>query len=278
MLIFEYFNVLTKLFHFTGHAPLSSLDASSRNCTHLLPIIFSSMIASLVAMFLILVSHLSSYGLIHSVIRVAAVVSGLFVILSANCECWRHKVVYQQLVQRIHQMEKFLIVTFSLNETNLIPNSYKKKVLMIFSLFFVSQALVFSEVWQVTGNFLLAIFVPLLRITHPISVAHFMLYNDTVTTFIKNLNLKTKYSPPFADTKAQIEFLKNIKLTHLNIWKLVRHINVFFGWNSLFIIIHSFFYIQAQSYWIFLTIQVNLGWLGMMGKFDCNMLNSAIFP
>lgn len=268
MLIFEHFHVPTRIFHFAGHAPICSLDLKTQTCSQLVSIAVSSFIAISMAVFLIFVPHLSAYGLIHNVIRLSSVLSGLFVILLANWECWRYKNVYQRLVQRTHRIEKFLVNTFSLNETQLIPSSYKTKVLLIFCLFFVSQSLVFSEVSLATGtrNLLSSVFTSLLRFIHPISVVHFMLYSDTVTIFIQNLNQQTQNSPACLDSKAQVEFLKSVKLLHLDMWKLVRQINIFFGWNLLFVVIHSFIYMQVQLYWIFLTLQVKFSLLGIIGK------------
>lgn len=271
MLIFEHFHLLTKFFHLTGHAPISSSDPKLQSKHQLVSIAISSFVTISLAMFLIFVPHLSSYGLIHNVIRLSSVITGLFVILLANCDCWRYKNVFQRLVHRIDHIEKFLNLSLSLNENELTSNSYKtyrNKVLIIFSLFFISQSLVYTEVWLANGthNLLSSFFTSLLRLTHPISVAHFMLYNDTVTIFLQNLNQQTRSSPAFFNSKIQVKFLKNIKIMHLELWKLVRKINIYFGWNLLFVIIHSFIYIQVQLYWIFLNLQVKFSLLGIIGK------------
>lgn len=268
MLIFEHFRVPTKFFHFIGHAPISSLDISSHNYTQIVAVVLSSFTALSIASFLIFVPHLSSFGLIHNVIRLSSVLSGLLVILLANWSCWRQKLVYQRLAQRVHQIEKFLIHTFSLKDTELIPNWYKTKALLIFSLFFVSQGLVFSEVLLAQNhNLLSSFFNSSLRITHPISVVHFMLYNDTIAVFLQILNQQAQTSPLVClNAKDQLEFLKNVKRMHLDIWKLVRQVNIYFGWNLLFVIIHSFIYIQVQLYWIFLNLQVKFNILGIIGK------------
>lgn len=268
MLLFEHFLLITKIFHFAGHAPISSLDPKPQSCSQIVTIAVSTFTAISIAAYLVFVPHLSAYGLIHNVIRLSSVLSGLFVVLFANWECWRYKNVYHRLIQRTHRIEKFLISTFSLNEMQLIPNSYKTKVLLIFSLFFISQTLVFSEVSLATGtrNLLSSFFTSLLRLTHPLSVVHFMLYSDTVTVFIQHLNQQTQSSPTCLNFKVQVEFLKNIKQMHLDLWKLIRQINIYFGWNLLFVIVHSFIYMQVQLYWIFLTLQVKFSLLGIIGK------------
>lgn len=268
MLTFEYFGVLTKIFHFAGHAPIYSLDPHPQTCTQLTSAAMSSCIALSTVIFLVFVPHLTSYGIIHNVIRLCSVLSGSFVIFLANWSCWRHKNVYQRLVQRMHRIEKLIIHTLSLNDSDLIPNFYRTKALIIFILFFVSQTVVFTEVWLVTGNhnLLSSFFNSFLRITHPISVVHFMLYSDTVTICIQKLNEQMKSSPNCLDSTAQVVFLKTVKLMHLDIWKLVRQMNVYFGWNLLFVIIHSFFYVQVQLYWIFLSLQVKFNLFGIIGK------------
>lgn len=268
MLVFKQFRVLTKLLFFIGHAPIFKSGTRPGNCTHIVAVTLSSFTTLSVAGFLIIVPHLSSFGLIHNVIRLSSVLSGTLVMLLANWNCWRHRNVYNRLVQRKHQIEKFLIHTIRLSETDLIPNWYRIKVLVIFCLFFLSQGMVFVEVWLANQhhNLLSSFLTSLLRMMHPISVVHFMLYNDSVTLFIQLLNKQTKNLPIFLNAKLQVEFLKNVKQMHLDLWKLVRQMNVYFGWNLLFVIIHSFIYIQVQLYWIFLNLQVRFNLLGIIGK------------
>lgn len=268
MLIFEHFPTFIKIFNFIGHAPISSIKLDMNCFTQLLSLVLSSSTATFIAIFLLFFPHISASGTIHGVIGSSSVLSGLFVVLSANWECSQRKNIYKQLIHRLQQVEKLFIVKFSLKETELVPKLYRKKVLLIFGLFFVSQSLLFSEIWYLIGtdHLLSSFFTSLLRVIHPLAVIHVMLYSDVITVSIQCLNYLTQNSPVCLYSKAQIEFLKAIKLVHLDIWKVVRQINLYFGWNLLFLTIHSFFYIQVQLYSVFLTLQVKFSTLEIVGK------------
>lgn len=270
MLIFDYFKVFMKICHVTGHAPISTLNLNPKSfIVSATPVTLSSLSALAITVFLLVFPHLSSYGPTHTVVNFASLLSCSLVILSANWKCWYHKKIYYGLLQRTEEVEKFFSHKSSSEQAHqLIVRLFKQKVLLIFVLFFVSQALVFGEVWYVTGSnhLLTSFFTSLLRSTHPIAVLHFLLYNEAVNVFIQNLNKQIYDSPICVQSTSKIAFLKNIKSVHLDLWKLVGQINKYFGWNLLFIIIHSFMYIQSQLYWIFLALQVKFSILGIVGK------------
>ncbi|KAJ6642677.1 hypothetical protein Bhyg_07630 [Pseudolycoriella hygida] len=143
---------------------------------------------------------------------------------------------------------------------------YRLKILLISFLFFLSQGLVFAEVLFLSeGRGLFSSFLTSsLRSMFPLAICHVVLYSDLITMFIDEINIQIKYSPKYHNVTTRIEFLKNVKLLHMDLWKLVGQINIFFGWNLLILIINSFIYITYQLYWIFLALELKWPTLGMV--------------
>lgn len=145
---------------------------------------------------------------------------------------------------------------------------YKLKMVLLYIMYFLSQILVFVEVWLLDSeNTLSSVFIMLFRATYPMQVLHFVLYCDIVTMFFRALNEDIRQSPIFVHHVSKIEFFKYAKLVHLDLWKLVVEINNFFGLILLFSTMFWFIDITHQLYWIFLNAYSKLNWLGIIGGY-----------
>lgn len=145
---------------------------------------------------------------------------------------------------------------------------YRLKVLLILTLFVASQSLLFAEVLIVSGSSKLKswFLTASLRSIYPIAILHVVLYGDLITMFIEEVNVQLRNSPKCSSTSSRIEVLRNVKLLHMDVFKLAVQINTFFGWNLLVLIINGFIYIIKQLYWIFLAIELRWHKLAVIGK------------
>lgn len=271
MFLSEHFKILLRIFSFAGLAPIF-VTAAETNYTYLIPAILTSLTSIVIVTFLLFFPHFESYGPINTIINFASLTSSLLMILSANWQCYYYKSVYLRIVRRIQQMENRFTQTFSKKSSlKIIAFRYRLKVLLIFFLFFLSQGLVFTEAWLVgeAHGLVSSFFTSLSRFMYPIIILHIVLYSDTVTIFIQELNEDIRNSPICFHSSAKMELLKKIKLMHMDVWKLVMQLNRYFGWNLLFLVLSAFVYITYQLYWIFLTLQVKWNPIGLIGRLIC---------
>lgn len=277
MFLSGYSNFLLRIFCLIGIAPHYAKTTKSRNSRRIsqsIPIVLSTFLTLFLTIFLLIFPHFESLGPIHTIINFSYVFSLFLTIFSANFQCYFYKSVYRRAIRRIRKIQKIYKEKFVTKFIHRFQLRYRIKVLVIFILFFISQGLVFIEVWLISEtrglwSSLTASFVTsLLRILYPMHIFHIVLYSDVLAMFVKNLNLQSQnlsMSISFSLSN-KVEFLKNIKTMHMEISKLVAEINVFFGWNLLFLVINSFIYISYQLYWIFLTVQLKWGLLAIIGK------------
>lgn len=191
-------------------------------------------------------------------------------ILNANARCCCCKHTYQSILNLIQQIEcEYKQKTLRELPIQSIALRYRLKAALILVLFFLSQGLVFAEVWRANVNYLGSSFlISFVRITYPIQILHFILYNDILVMFMHKLNDEIKDLPDFLHSSSKIELLKFVKMMHMDLWKLVGLINNYFGWNLVFTLMYSFIYITGQLYWIYLTVHDKLDVLGLIGKSD----------
>lgn len=269
MFLTKNFNILFALFKFIGIAPISreAKITISKRLVYILPILLSSIFSLCIATFLLIFPHFESHSSIHTIINFASQISFLVIIFTANCQCYCYVSVYQNIIYQIRQIEERFREKFWVKCPINIKFNYILKVLLIFFMFFVSQGLVFVEVLLTEAHGWSSFLTSFLRLIYPLAVLHVILFSDIVTMFILELNAQIKNSPTFFHSSSKIEFLKNIKLMHIDIYKLVAQINTFFGWNLLFLIINSFIYITYQLYWIFLALELKWDVLAIVGRF-----------
>lgn len=268
MFLLEQFNTLLSLYKFIGLAPISAkADTTLKKLIYILPVILVSFFSLCVATFLLVFPHFESYSSIHTIINFASQISFLLIIFTANCQCFHYKTVYQNIAYQIQQIEKRGQEKFWVRSSVNIKFKYVLKMGIIFFLFFLSQGLVFVEVLvTVSSHIWSSILTSLLRLIYPLAALHVILFSDIVTIFILELNEQIRNSITFFHSSSKIDILKNVKLMHMDLWKLVTQINVFFGWNLLFIIINSFINITYQLYWIFLALELKWNVLAIVGR------------
>lgn len=268
MLFIEQFSILLRIFYITGLKPVPTVESNLKDKVSLLPVILSPIFGTAIATYLAFFPHFDSHGPISVIINYGLILTSFLMILSANGQCFCYKRTYQSILNLIQQVEdKYKEKSLRRLPVQSIALRYRLKVASIFFLYFLSQGLVFAEVWLDNVNHLDSAFLTsFMRSTYPIQIIHFVLYNDIVVMLIHKLNDEIKDSPAFLHSSSKIEFLKYLKLMHMDLWKLVVMINNFFGWNLLFTIMYSFIYITYQLYWIFLTMHDKLDVLGVIGK------------
>lgn len=258
-------------FCFIGTAPCSKSTKINnlKRVAHLIPVLSSIIVSFCLTIFLLIFPHFESLGPIHTIINFSYVLSLLLTILSANCQCYFYKSVYHRTNYGIQQIQSRYKDKCFAKFSFQFQRCYKVKILVIFILFFASQGLVFLEVYLLseTNGMWSSFVISLLRILYPMHVLHIVLYCDVITMFIKRLNFQVRNSSTCFHSTNKVEFLKNIKLLHMELLKLVAQINIFFGWNLLFLMINSFIYISYQLYWIFLSLQLHWGVLAIFGRF-----------
>lgn len=268
MLLIEQFSFLLRIFYISGLKPVPTVGSNLIYIVSLLPVILSPIFGTAIATYLAFFPHFDSHGPISVIINYGSILTSLLMILSANAQCYGLKRTYQSILNLIQQIEnKYKEKSLRKLPVQSIALRYRLKVAFIFLLFFLSQGLVFAEVWLDNVDHLVSSFLTsFMRSTYPVQIIHFVLYSDIVVMLIHKLNDEMKDSPAFLHSSSKMEFLKYVKLMHMDLWKLVVLINNFFGWNLLFTIMYSFIYITYQLYWIFLTMHDKLDVLGVIGE------------
>lgn len=276
MLLFEHFNYILSLFKLFGIAkiPIAEKETTLKHFIDYTPVLLSTLIGLVLAFYLIFIPPFKPYSSVHAILSYARLVSCSLVIISANCQCFFYRSLYKNIHYRISRMEHRCKEMFLATFPRKMAFHYRLKVLLIFFLFLLSQGLVLAELLIISGpSRLLSFFLTLtLRSVYPIAVLHVVLYGDFITMFIQETNLQiSKRSPKDVNPLSKIELLKNIKLFHMDLWKLVAQLNIFFGWSLLVLIIASFIYITSQLYWIFLALELRWHKLAMIGKLTISL-------
>lgn len=270
MWLLDHFEIVLRPLKFLGLAPLISRKMKNikfKRFLFVLPIVLSSTCSLSIASLLLIFPHFESHSSIHTIINFASLISFFLIIFTANCQSYCYKSVYQNIFYQIRQIEKRCAEKFWVKIPRKIKFHFLLKVVLVLFLFIISQALVFVEVLLTEAHVWSSFFTSLLRLIYPLAVLHVILFSDIVTMFILELNEQIRNSPTFVHSSSKFEFLKNVKLIHMDLWKLVVQINTFFGWNLLFLIINSFIYITYQLYWIFLALELKWNLLALIGMF-----------
>lgn len=253
------FNNFMIVFFFFGQAPFryGNVHIKLKTKSYLIPVILSSMNVSVTG-FLLYFNHRQSFGPINSIITVASLLTGMVLNLSAILQCSLHPSMYQNLVYQISKIEKSFREHFSENlPSSSLASRYRRKVLIIFSFAIINNVLSAFTLW----NFLhedgipIAVLQTMISGFSAIAIIHAILYVDIASMFFRVLNLSIKNSPVCFYSARKIEFMKNIKLMHLDLWKLVAQINSFFSWSLLSFTINFMINLVYDLYKIFRVIQ-----------------------
>lgn len=138
-----------------GMAPINiELENKSflQNCLNAIPIMMTSLLSVGVATYLLYHPIFESSGTIHGIINFASLLSVWLIIISGNGQCFLFSTAYQNINDQIRRIEKRYKDNFSPEFTINLSRQYRRKVCMAFSLFFVSQGILFYEVRLLTGT------------------------------------------------------------------------------------------------------------------------------
>lgn len=266
MIFLEQYNFLLKLFYFIGLKPAVKSRTKMGKLADLVPAIVTSLLCIALSVYLLFFPHFASYGIVFAMIFYGSLIPSLLMILSATIQCYFKKNDYKTILNQIGKLEKQLDEKSTKLCIKCVAFRYNIKFVILYIVFFISQLLVFVEVKLMhPGRVWSSIGISLIRATYPIQLLHFVLYGDTATMFLHQLNRKFRQTPIFIHKSGKIEFLKYVKLMHYELWKLVDGINKFFGWNLVFISMYWFIHITHQSYWVFLHMNSNPHGLELVG-------------
>ncbi len=263
MSILTHLNILIFVFFICGLAPhrTESIHIKLKSRPYLLPVIISLVFNVSVIGLQLYFDHPQSFGQINSIITVASLLSGLVFNLSAILQCCFHPVVYQNMMYQIINIEKKICEHFPEN----IPSAsfatrYGWKVLIIFSLAIISGILaivILLGLLNIDG-ITIGVLETIITIFSVFVIIHKILFIDIARMYLKTLNLNIKNSPLFLHSAMKIDFMKNIKLMHMEVWKLVMQINNFFSWSLLYFTIDFMISLVYDLYKIFRVLQSDM--------------------
>lgn len=266
MMFLEQFSFSLKFLYFFGFKPPLKTRTKIKRIVDLVPVVVTSFLCGTFTIYLLFFPHFSSYGIVFVLIYFGSLVPSTMMILTATGWCHFNKNEYKAIINQIGKLEKQMDEKSIRHSLKCVAFRYKLKFLLLYSTLFLSQMLVYIEVWIVhPGREWSSVILSMIRATYPLQLLHFVLYSDIATMFFKQLNEKFNQTPISVRKSDQIEFLKYVKLVHYDLWKLIDEINTFFGWNLLFMTMFWFIYITHQLYWIFLNTQEKVNVLQLFG-------------
>lgn len=272
MFLLNHFNVLLKIFNWTGLAPFPKLG-KAHSCTFIVSVVVSFFINVGVIIVLMKFRFYELYGNIETIVNYVNIGSLSLSNLSANVQCYHYKSIYQKIVHGIVKMENNFNTKFSVKISyQKFANRYRLKVFIISILMCIYFTLQFYESWLQKDLQLFAFYFLtfLTQCMSSLILFHVILYIFIVKMFINELNQRISNAPICFSSSSQVEFLKTIKLMHMDIWKLMMQINKFFSWNLPFLIIHLAVQSTYYFYWIFLILQVKWNLLYVAGMYNFN--------
>ncbi len=271
MFLLEHFKVLLKIFYWTGLAPFPDLDRKQNQCyPYLIIVLFSSTVNIGFVVTSFHFDSFSMYGNIQRIVNGAFVGSLALSNIVANLQCYRHKLAYDRILYQIMKVESNFNMKFSTNISfRRIVHWYRLKGIVVGTIIFISFILYYIESWVEHDYevFIIVCFTVLTQTLSALVLFHILLYVTIVQMFIGEMNkrIKTDASVCFYN-KSKIEFLKTIKLMHMDVWKLMMEVNNFFSWHLPYVVVHLAIQSTYELYWIFLNVQVKLNWLYIFGK------------
>lgn len=260
MSVLKLFTNYLTVFFFFGLAPFraGTVLIKLKMNTYLLPVIISSMLNVTVYGFLLYLNRARTFGPINSILSAGSLLTGMILNLSAIFQCCFYPTVYQHLIYRINKIEVIFGENFTVNlPSSSFANRYRLKVLVIFSFAIINGALM----TVVMCHFLKSDGIPvgvletIKSCFTAVILIHAILYIDVAQMCLSVLNLNIKDSPVCSHSTRKIEFMKYIKLMHMDTWKLVMQINDFFSWSLLFFTINFMINLIYDLYKIFRVLQ-----------------------
>lgn len=269
MTLLDHFKVFLNIFYWTGIAPFPPLDRKQISYKFIISVIVLFLINIGLVVSTFIFQIYKSYGNIEIVVNYAFVGSLALSNISASFQCYQYKSVYSQIINQILIMENKLNIKCSQQSAyQTVANQYRLKVFIITTLLFIASSLQLAElVVQNQYEFSIILSLTILsQIISAIGLFHILLYVCIVHMFISDLNRRMKSAPNSFYLNTKIEFLKSIKIAHMDVWKLMVHINKYFSWNLPFLVVHMAVQTTFYFYWVFLILQVEFNLLYTAGK------------
>lgn len=271
MSIIKHFNCFLFAFFIFGVAPLHSevVNKNVKTKRNFVPVTISSILIVSASGFLLYCNYLAELGQINIIVNCFSLLSGLTFCLSAISQCWFLPSAYQKLIYQIIETQSILEKKLSEN-LSLSPfsNRYKRKVVLLCLLLSASSTSAAIALWKLIkiNGVLFCGLQSLISGFSGLIVAHSILYIDIVEMLFGVLNQQIRNSPVPLYSQKKIEFLKYVKLMHMNLWKVMVQINDFFSWSLLFFTINYVIYMVYDMYFLFHTLQVEWNALDVSGK------------
>lgn len=269
MSLLDYFKILSKIFYFTGLAPVVTLEGKPSKIVFII-----SMVVSLLLNIGLLVASVNfhsykRYGNIERIANYAFIGSLVVSNLSANVQCYFYSSVYKKILCQILKTENNFETKFSESiHFQHFASRYKMKIFAVIVLHLIDSTLKFWEAWlQDDSNLILKYsFSFFTQSISALITFHVLLYISIVRMFISELNRHISNAPVCIYASGKIEFLKTIKFIHMETWKLMVQINKFFSFNLPFHLVTSAVQTTYYCYWLFLILQVEWNLLYIIRK------------
>lgn len=280
MVILEHFAIVKITLKVIGMVPinLTSKNKLLTDVINAIPVILSSFLSLCIAAYIYIYPIFESSIRANGIIHATSVLTLLLTVLSGNGQCHFYKSKYRNINYQIQQIESNANTLFSLDLTIKLKRQYRRKVVFLFILFFVSQGILLYEVRIVSGIDAVwaSILTSVIRSVYPIGILHIVIYCEFIALCVSELNISLRNSSTFFYYKNDIEFLKNIKTMHMDIWKVAIQINAYFGWNVVCLVTTSFIYMTVLMYWLFISLYNQVDVLGITGMFKKKIFNDIV--
>lgn len=242
MFVLEHFKVLLKIFYWTGLAPSTMLNKKDQCFPYIISVVISAVINVGFVVSSFQFHSYSTYGNIQRIVNCVVVSSLALSNLVANLQCYRHKSVYNSIFGQMMKVENNFNAKFPGNTSfQTVFKRYRLKCIVVCVPMFISFVLYYIGSWVEHDYEVLIIFcfIVFTQIMSALVLFHILLYVTIVQMFIGEMNRRIKNNAPNCFyNKSKIEFLKTIKILHMETWKLMAEINKFFSWNLPYLMIN----------------------------------------
>lgn len=276
MLLLKFYKTYLRIFFVVGLAPFSSEREISEMQRSTKRSVVKSFFCKLVPIINLLFS-LSQFSLLLKMVdgtldgKIHVILFYCYFILTissnimGNVQCFFHQSEYLDIIRLIHNIENLFMTKFSKQiEVQRSYTIFKWKTLFVYSLLVCVTLISYSfNDWELSKKNLLRTVVTMLETICTLSAFHPMLHTALIRMFVFEMTDAVKSSKKFFQMTVAVlekcEELKKLKLIHFEVYKLVSKINLYFGWNLLFLLVKYFVDITYNLYWIFIETQ-ELGW------------------
>lgn len=261
MSVIKHFNTFLFVFFIIGVAPFHSefVNKNVKTKKHLVPATISSILIVSVGGFLLYCNYLADFGQINTIVNCFSLLSGLAFCLSAIFQRFIFPSIYQNLINKIVAIEKNLEKKFSEKlPLSSFAKRYKQKVLLLFLCLVLSITSSTIELWKLfkMNGVLIVILQSSISAFSGLALVHFILYVDMVEMFFGILNRQIQNATASLNfSHKKIEFLKYVKLMHMDLWTMIVQINDFFSWSLLLFMLNYVIYMVYDLYVFFLMLQ-----------------------